>query len=121
MSCGCGKEPAKVKVVLSGRELTEIIRMSTDADRGREEFVSPGQAKNPVSTERLMRYWTSGPGAAKIGWGKACDFCSCLRHLRKYVPARMLKGLCANLHHRALGQWPGQEQRGRDRSSGCPC
>lgn len=88
---------------------------------GRAEFVSPGEVKNPVGTQRLMEYWSHGPGAAKIGWGKPCDFCSCLRHLRKYVPKRMLKGLCANLHKRALGLWPGQEHRGRDKGHGCPC
>jgi hypothetical protein len=31
---------------------------------GRE--VTPGDA---ASTERLKRYWTEGPGAAKIQWG----------------------------------------------------
>lgn len=86
-----------------------------------QAFASPGEVKNPVSTERLMRYWAEGEGAVKIGWGKPCDFCSCLRHLRKYVPRRMLKGLCANLHHRALGQWPGREGRDRDKAARCPC
>lgn len=96
MSCGCG-------------------------GKTREAFQSPGEVTNPVGTERLMRYWTRGPGAAKIGWGKPCDFCSCLRQLRKYVPARMLKGLCANLHHRALGEWPGEHTVGRDKDRDCPC
>lgn len=85
------------------------------------EMQSPGEVRNPVGTERLMRYWTTGPGRAKIGWGKPCDFCSCLRQLRKYVPRRMLKGLCANLHKRALGVWPGQHTVDRDKGAGCPC
>lgn len=84
-------------------------------------MASPGEAKNPVATERLMEYWAHGEGALKIKWGAPCDFCRCLTQLRKYVPRRMLKGLCANLHHRALGVWPGQEHRGRDRGAGCPC
>ena len=94
MSCGC-----------TGDERTEL---------------AVGEVRNPSGTERLMRYWTTGPGAVKIGWGKPCDFCSCLRQLRKHVPRRMLKGLCANLHKRALGQWPGEHTVGRDKGR-CPC
>lgn len=94
---------------------------STNSGQTRIEAQSRGRVTNPRATERLMRYWTTGPGAAKIGWGRPCDFCSCLRQLRRYVPRRMLKGLCANLHRRALGIWPGQHTRSRDRGSGCPC
>lgn len=82
---------------------------------------SPGDGKKGGNIAALIRYWTSGEGRAKIGWGKPCDFCSCLSQLRKYVPARMLKGFCARLHKRALGVWPGQEHRGRDKGAGCPC
>src|SRR5690606_18057447 len=34
---------------------------------------------------RLRRYWTRGPGAAKIRWGAPGDFKRCVRQLRKYV------------------------------------
>lgn len=66
-------------------------------------------AKDAESTERLMRYWAHGEGAAKIRWGEKDDFYRCEAHLGKYVASEQLKGLCANLHHRALGVWPGQE------------
>lgn len=66
-------------------------------------------AKSPKGiegTEKLMRYWTTGVGAAKIRWGVPGDFDRCVHHLRKYFPQDP-KGLCANLHHRATGGWPG--------------
>lgn len=61
------------------------------------------------ATERLMHYWAEGEGAAKIRWGEPDDFYRCEAHLGKYVEPGEVKGLCANLHHRALGVWPGQE------------
>lgn len=73
--------------------------------------------RNKGDISRLIRYWTRGEGAAKIGWGKPCDFCSCLTQLAKYVPQRQLKGFCAKLHKRATGSWPGP-RTDKDR---CPC
>lgn len=110
MACGCGEaKQGRRPVRRAGHE------------QAAEQFASPGEVTNPAGTERLKRYWTTGPGAAKIGWGKPCDFCSCLRQLRKYVPRRMLKGLCANLHHRALGMWPGQHTIDKNKAHDCPC
>jgi len=71
-----------------------------------DEFVTVGTVKNPVATERLMEYWTHGKGGlVKIRWGTDGSFKRCVRHLRKYFP-RNPEGLCANLHHRATGEWP---------------
>lgn len=67
--------------------------------------ISPGKVKNPVATERLMRYWTRGAGAVKIGWGTDGSMRRCIFLLRKYFPKNP-GGLCANLHHRATGEWP---------------
>jgi len=69
---------------------------------GRE--VTPGDRK---ATEQLMRYWAEGEGAAKIQWGVPGDFDRCVVELGKYVGPGVVKGLCANLHHRATGAWPG--------------
>lgn len=66
---------------------------------------SPGAAR--PSTQRLMEYWAHGKGAAKIAWGVPGDFKRCEVQLGKYVPHHMLAGLCANLHKRATGGWPG--------------
>lgn len=59
--------------------------------------------------ENLAQYWTHGEGAAKIRWGVSGDFDRCRRNLAQYVNPGQLSGLCANLHFRALGKWPGQE------------
>lgn len=74
---------------------------------GRE--VSPGDVAN---TERLMRYWSHGEGAAKINWGVPGDFYRCVAELSKHVGPGVVKGLCSNLHERALGVRPGQEGGG---------
>jgi hypothetical protein len=58
-------------------------------------------------TEDLMKYWAEGEGAAKIAWGSGGDFNRCRANLGKYVQGNELDGLCANLHHRATGAWPG--------------
>jgi hypothetical protein len=56
---------------------------------------------------KLMDYWSHGKGAAKIRWGTDGSFNRCVRHLAKYFP-KNTKGLCANLHHKATGEWPAE-------------
>lgn len=64
--------------------------------------------KDHADTERLMNYWAFGEGAAKIGgWGKPGDYDACVVELGKHVEPGIVHGLCANLHHRATGAWPG--------------
>jgi HK97 family phage portal protein len=63
--------------------------------------------KDVENTERLMRYWAEGAGAAKIGWGTDGDFDRCVVELGKYVGPKVVKGLCSNLHKRATGFRPG--------------
>lgn len=63
--------------------------------------------KDARSTERLMDYWAHGAGAAKIAWGTGGDFARCEAELGKYVSPKVVPGLCANLHHKATGAWPG--------------
>ena len=70
-------------------------------------MASAGEAAHPADTERLMKYWAEGAGAAKIAWNTPDDFYRCKAELGKYVPDHMLDGLCARLHHRATGAWPG--------------
>jgi hypothetical protein len=83
---------------------------------GRE---TPGTA---VDTERLMKYWAEGAGAAKVRWGVPGDFDRCVVELGKYVGPGVVKGLCANLHKRATGGWPGHapgvEQAAADTKKG---
>jgi len=61
---------------------------------------------NP-NTRRLVRYWTRGEGAAKIRWGTDGSFDRCVRHLTGKV--RDPKGLCAELHKSATGEWPAEK------------
>jgi hypothetical protein len=63
--------------------------------------------KDAPSTERLMRYWAEGEGAALIQWGVPGDFDRCLVELGKHVGPGIVKGLCSNLHERATGARPG--------------
>jgi len=86
-----------------------------------EEFKrGPGWVTHPRETARLHRYWTRGPGAAKIGWGAPHDFYRCRRQLAKYIPAPYLNRTCAEWHHDALGYWPGQHALAADATE-VPC
>lgn len=80
-----------------------LVQMQAD----RMNKALAGTERDPVDTERLMTYWAHGEGAAKIGWGVDGDFDRCRLHLGKYVKPEQLDGLCANLHHKATGAWPG--------------
>ena len=57
----------------------------------------------------LKRYWLSGPGAAKIGWGTPGSFRRCVSELDQHFPQNP-EGLCANLYHEATGHWPGEDR-----------
>ena len=58
------------------------------------------------NADQLRRYWTSGPGAAKIRWGTPGDWTRCTRQLHKYMGSRA-KGYCQLLHKRATGSYTG--------------
>lgn len=76
-----------------------VVRRASEFAKG------PGWVTHPKATRRLMNYWTRGKGAAKIRWGVKGSMRRCIRRLRKYFPENA-GGLCANLHHRATGEWP---------------
>lgn len=81
-----------------------IIKVPASAIDG--EFAKgPGWVTHPRATRRLMNYWSRGKGAAKIRWFTKGSMRRCIRQLRKYFPENP-GGLCANLHHRATGEWP---------------
>ncbi len=60
--------------------------------------------KDALAAERLRKYWTVGPGGAKIRWGQGGDFNRCVRHLTKYLGPRA-KGYCQLRHHDVLGYY----------------
>ena len=61
------------------------------------------------ATERLMRYWTTGPGGIRLRWGTDGSFDRCVDELSKHVGPGIVKGLCARLHKRATGEWPAEK------------
>ena len=63
---------------------------------------------DPETFAPIKEYWVHGKGAAKIRWGTDGSFDRCVRKLRKYFPKNP-KGLCANMHKEATGQWPAEE------------
>jgi hypothetical protein len=69
---------------------------------------SAKEAKDPAAEERLNRWATEGPGAARFRWGEPGDFDRCTRFMAEHgVPPNQIPGHCALLHHRATGAWPG--------------
>lgn len=74
-----------------------------------ELVAAGGIDRNRGNAEALRRYWTKGPGAAKIGWTlKGGAWTRCVSHLSKYLGPRA-KGYCALRFHEVLGVWPGDE------------
>lgn len=68
------------------------------------EFDKESDVNRPGGSHNLKNYWVRGPGAAKIRWGTDGSFDRCVRQVGKYV--RDPKGLCAEYHHAATGEWP---------------
>lgn len=58
---------------------------------------------------QLERYWLHGKGALKIRWGMPSDWYRCVNQFRR-LKVREAKGVCTNLHKKALGVYPGQER-----------
>jgi hypothetical protein len=67
----------------------------------------PGVADTPEdfrNVERLKRYWTVGPGGAKIRWGTKGDLTRAHRYLMKYLKSsEKAWGMAQNLHKRLFG------------------
>ncbi len=72
-----------------------------------------GLDRNRGGAEKLRRYWTTGPGGAKIGWGASGDFTRCVTQLSKYLGPRA-KGYCALRHKEMNGYWPGDRRNKSD-------
>lgn len=68
-----------------------------------------GLDRNRGNAEALRRYWTVGPGAAKILWGTPGDWTRCVALLSKHLGVRA-KGYCANRHKERNGFWPGDKR-----------
>lgn len=63
---------------------------------------------------KMRRWWAlSAKGRGLWKPGTPNDFKKLVRAIKEHtdMPARMIKGFAANVHHLALGQWPGREGR----------
>jgi hypothetical protein len=61
---------------------------------------------------KLQKSWAPGGKVGnKIRWNTPGDFTRCVRQARKYgMSGRVAKGMCATLHKRYTGVWPGSSQ-----------
>lgn len=107
-----GEDPPEV-VAAASEDLSEFV----PADVGIPGERGAGWITHPKETSRLWRYWTKGPGAAKIRWGTPNDFYRCRRQLAKYINPIYLNRTCAEWHHDALGIWPGQHSVATEEAS----
>jgi hypothetical protein len=105
------------QLVRPTRGRADALAAGPRSDRG-----SIAWERNKGDLRKLIKYWTVGLGAARIGWGRPCDFCSCFNHLLKYIKDdHETRGFCARLHHRVLGVWPGREDHHGHTGRHCPC
>ena len=95
---------------------TAVAEGNRDVDQD-EMSAADGQDFQSKMPAQLKRYWLTGEGAAKIGWGTPGSFDRCVRNLRDDFPENT-EGLCANLYHEATGHWPGQDKSGADVHTG---
>jgi hypothetical protein len=112
--------PQTLRIIDAGDGIEAYIPLSSSrplAEFARSHKGDIAWERNKGDVSKLIKYWSRGEGAALIGWGAECDFCSCLAHLSKYVPAGQVKGFCARLHKRATVKWPGPRSKGDH----CPC
>lgn len=84
-----------------------VLKTSAPTERT-ASMAKDGDGFQSTMPPQLKRYWLTGPGAAKIGWGTPGSFDRCVRELRDEFPQDP-EGLCANLYHEATGRWPGQK------------
>lgn len=97
-----------------------VVGLEGYTDEELDALIAAGGAdRNRGNAERLRRYWTLGPGGAKIRWGTKGDWKRCVRHLSKHMGPRA-KGYCQLRHkemtrmytgdmkHRIMHGWGGK-------------
>ena len=95
----------EVDAIIDGIENSGILQMLDEKAGGLD--------RNRGGAEKLRRYWTTGPGGAKIGWGAPGDWTRCVSQLSKYLGPRA-KGYCALRHKEMNGIWPGDQRNKSD-------
>lgn len=112
----------KIKAAATKLKATNMLSgLSAPADNGSEKTLFEAVALedkvtsgNP-SAVKLRTWWATNPkGRAMWKPGVPGDFDRLVKALRRHTPIKnpkILKGLAANIHHLALGAWPGREGR----------
>jgi len=59
---------------------------------------------------RLKRYQTVGPGAAKIAWGTPGDWTRCVAVMTRHVGAHDAKEMCSVWHKEMTGLYTGDRR-----------
>lgn len=63
----------------------------------------------------LLRYWTRGRGALKIGYGTPGQFDRAVAAITEAtsgrLPPHVVRGMAANLIKKVTGRWPGEHSR----------
>jgi hypothetical protein len=95
--------------VLAWRNIGPGNRVAeSKAYRIAREIKEGGADRNRGNAETLRRYWTRGPGGAKIMWGTDGDWTRCVELVGKHLGTRA-KGYC-NLRHKEMnGKYPGEK------------
>jgi hypothetical protein len=60
--------------------------------------------------KQLERSYLSGKVAPRIRWGTPGDFTRCTKQAAKHGIGGKSNGMCAKLHKRATGMWPGDKR-----------
>jgi hypothetical protein len=95
--------------VVASAETTLMVLWGPRKEIMQSALVAAGGAdRNRGGAEKLRKYWTKGPGAAKIRWGTPGDWTRCVRQLGKYLGPRA-KGYCALRHKEMTGMWTGDK------------
>lgn len=106
-----GDESADPEPVTAGGFALPEARMLFGPDNQRVlSIVAAGGAdRNRGNAETLRRYWTVGPGGAKIRWGTPGDWTRCRRALSKHLGARAA-GYCQLRHKEMTGLYTGDRR-----------
>lgn len=105
-----GIEPnGAIRYDLGGEDLTleEVQAMLQELQDDDALWAAAGGAdRNRGNAETLRRYWTTGPGGQRIGWGTPGDFNRCVAELTPHLGIRS-KGYCQLRHKDATGAYAG--------------
>lgn len=103
-------EDVVVASAIDDLDFNLMVMWGPRQDIMQQALVAAGGAdRNRGGAEKLRRYWTIGPGGAKIAWGTPGDWTRCVRQLGKYLGPRA-KGYCALRHKEMTGMWTGDKE-----------